>query len=81
MPERTTRAPGAVGRARTAGFVPALVPGWRWACYVCPPTPHHNPTEPTREAAHARLAAHQLAAHQDHVIAALAARAARKEAA
>lgn len=80
MPERR-RAPGAVGRVRAypdfvQGLPPALEPGWRWACRICPPVEAYSPTEPTREAAHARLTEHQLAEHRDHyVIAALIARA------
>lgn len=75
------RAPGEVSRNRTAGFVRAPAPGWRWACRTC--TAGTDPLHPetTHGDALTRLTAHQLAEHQTWVIAALAARAARKEAA
>ena len=82
MTLRTNRAPGEVGRTRTAGFVRAPAPGWRWTCRTCP-NAGSDPLHP--EATHgdalARLAAHQLAEHPAWVLTALAARAARKEAA
>lgn len=82
MTIRTTRAPGEVGRIRTAGFVRALAPGWFWSCRLCPS--HMPPAygeQHTREAATTRLAAHQLTDHLAWVLAALAHRAAQKEAA